>query len=76
MAEESILKLPADLAWVLTLRWIAKAGRSAELPPRVYYSLCGRYWHLSERYHVRVSVKPAERHVRAKVWGLFSPANA
>jgi len=30
MAEESILKLRADLGWVLALVWVAKAGRSEE----------------------------------------------
>jgi hypothetical protein len=37
MAEESILKLHADVAWVLALVWIAKAGRSGEPQAQVHY---------------------------------------
>ena len=39
MAEESILKLRADLAWVFALVWVAKAGRSGEPEPQVHYYL-------------------------------------
>jgi hypothetical protein len=61
MAEESTLKLHADLAWVLALVWIAKSGRSAEPQPQVHYYLGDRYWRLSERYKARGSVKRAQR---------------
>jgi hypothetical protein len=61
MAEESILNLHADLAWIVALLWIAKAGRSAEAQPQVHYYLGDRYWRLSERYKAKGSVKRAQR---------------
>ena len=83
MAEESTLKLHADLVWVLTLLWIAKAGRSGEPQPQVHYYLGDRYWRLSERYKARGSVKRAhrlraraERHLRASGWDPLPPAAA
>jgi hypothetical protein len=69
MAEESILKLHADLAWVLALVWIAKAGRSGEPQPQVHYYLGDRYWRLSERYKRRGSVRRAQR-LRAEPSGI------
>jgi hypothetical protein len=83
MAEESILKLHADLAWILTLVWIAKAGRSGEPQPKVHYYLGDRYWRLSERYKTRGSVRrarlvraKAEQHLSASGWDPLPPAAA
>jgi hypothetical protein len=77
MAEESILKLQADLAWILALVWIAKAGRSGEPQPQ------DRYWRLSERYKAKGSIRraqflraKAERHLRASGWDPQPPAAA
>ena len=53
MAKESILKLHADVAWVLALVWIAKAGRSGEPQPKVHYYLGDRYRHVAERYKMK-----------------------
>jgi hypothetical protein len=83
MAEESILKLQADLAWILALVWIAKAGRSGEPQPQVHYYLGDRYWRLSERYKEKGSIRraqflrtKAERHLRASGWDPLPPAAA
>lgn len=83
MAVESILKLHADVAWVLALLWIAKAGRSGEPQPQVHYYLGDRYWRLSERYKTRGSIRKAhllrakaELHLRAGGWDPLPPAAA
>ena len=83
MTEESILTLYADLAWVLALVWIAKAGRSGEPQPQVHYYLGDRYWRLSERYKARGSIRRAqrfriraERHLSASGWEPLPPAAA
>ena len=83
MVEESTVKLHADVAWVLTLVWNAKAGRSGELQPQVHYFLGDRYWRLSERYRQRGSVRRAnrlraraERHLAASGWDPLPPAAA
>jgi hypothetical protein len=83
MAEESILKLQTDLAWVLALVWVAKAGRAGEPQRQVHYYLGDRYWRLSERYEAKDSIrklsclrKKAERHLRASGWDPLPPAAA
>ena len=53
MAKESILKLHADVAWVLALVWIAKAGRSGEPQSQVHYYLGDRYRRVAERYKMK-----------------------
>ena len=83
MAEESILKLHADVVWVLALVWIAKAGRSGEPQPQVHYYLGDRYWRLSESYKAKGLIRrarflrvKAERHLRASGWDPLPPAAA
>ena len=83
MTEESIMKLHADVAWVLALVWIAKAGRSGEPQPQGHYYLGDRYWRLSERYNAKGSVRrarllraKAEWHLRASGWDPLPPAAA
>jgi hypothetical protein len=81
MSEESILKLRADVGWILALVWVAKAGRAGEPQPQVHYHLGDRYWRLSERYKAKgylrraqiLSAK-AERHLRAGGWDPLPPA--
>jgi hypothetical protein len=83
MAEESIPKLYADLTWVLTLLWIAKAGRPGEPRPQVHYYLGDRYWRLAEQYRRKGSTEKAQRlqvkaeyHLKASGWDRPPPAAA
>ena len=83
MTEESIWKLRADLAWILALLWVAKAGRPGETRPEVHYYLGDRYLRLAEQYKARGSVKKArrlrekaEQHLRASGWDPRPPAAA
>ena len=83
MAEESTLKLHADVAWVLALVWVAKAGRGGEPQPQVHYYLGDRYFRLAERYEARGSLRRArlhreraERHFRASGFDPRPPAAA
>ena len=83
MAEESILKLYTDVAWVRAIVWVAKAGGGGELQPQVHYYLGDRYWRLSERYKTKgfdrkaqlIRAK-AEQHLRASGWDPLPPAAA
>ena len=83
MAEESTLKLHTDVAWVLSLVWVAKAGRAGEPQPQVHYYLGDRYLRLAERYKAIGSLRragvfreKAERHLRASGWDPRPPAAA
>jgi len=77
------LKLQADLAWILALVWVAKAGLSGEPQPQVHYYSAIIIGGLSERYKAKGSIRrsqflraKAERHLRPSGWDPLPPAAA
>lgn len=83
MTNESLLKLHADLAWIITLLWIAKVGGPGEPNSDVHLYLGDRYWRLADQYTRRGFTRKAkrvcekaERHLQAGGWRPLPPAAA